>query len=613
MKKRIVSFTRKIVADRRGQILPWLALGMTMMVGAAGMSIDVGHAYVVHAQLQNCANAAALAAAGQVYDAQSNSVNTTTQGDAYSCSSGGNNVDPTLGTVSTSVNAVCLGSLEPSGTTCGSDPTPNAVKVAESTSVPTWLLGVLGIHSIPVVAKATATMGGTAKPWNVAIIIDSTGSMASVDSDCGSLTEFQCALSGVQTLLATDNPCPGATTCSSSNTKIGVSLFTFPPVLTQYNGTTVNSISDDINCNGSPATWQNYTKQPIAAPYILPKPGASLQGAPNNTYMTYTTTSAATTPNKTWEATYQITPFLSDYYDPSNTSAGGLNPSSNLVKAVGYGNTSGCLTYTFGIDGTGGGSNFGNTYIAGAIYMAQAALAAEQTVVPNSQNAIIFLSDGQANASYYIENPTTYGTANGSNQFAQAYQFPSGPKNSEVGPTSTNPADPVPPYYTPATVSSTYGYDTLSSSATLTQAQKNAGATQSRSGSSVGIYPDWYDQCQQGIQAAQYATGAGTVVFSVAYGSEDSGCNSGWSVGLTDTTLVATGANASFNPLSGLTPCVTMENIASTLDTFYSDYLQSGSGSTCEDNRHLVSSLKGIFNAIGATFTAPRLIPNSAT
>ncbi len=591
MKVKIVSFLQKVLKDERGQLVPWLVLGMTMTVGAAGMSIDVGHAYVVHAQLQNDANAAALAAAGQVYVSQSQSNNPTTIADLYSGSSGGKNIDSTFGTVTTSVNSVCLNSLEPPGTACGSSGTPNAVKVTETASVPTWLLGVLGIHTIPVMAKATASMGGLSNPWNVAIIIDSTGSMASVDNNCGSLTEFQCALSGVQALLASTNPCPaGASSCGGATgitPKIGVSLFTFPPVLTQYSGTTVNSISNDINCSGTPATWTNYSKQPIAAPYILPKPGATLEGAPNGTYMTYTQTSTG----HTWRGTYQITGFLSDYYLPSSTSTGGLNTSSNIVKAVGYANTNGCLTYTFGIDGTGGGSGFGNTYIASAIYAAQSALVSQQATVSGSKNALIFLSDGQANASYYSINSSAYGTANGTNQFAQAYQFPSAPSGSEVGPNVSN--DPTPSYYTPATVSSTYGYNTLGVNG-------------------KGLYPDWYDQCQQGIVAAQYATNAGTVVYSVAYGAEGSGCTTGWNVGLTDTTLVATGQNASFT-LSNLIPCVTMENIASNISNFYSDYNQSGSGSTCEDASHTVTSLQDIFTAIASTFTTPRLISNKAT
>ena len=35
-----------------------------------------------------------------------------------------------------------------------------------------------------------------------------------------------------------------------------------------------------------------------------------------------------------------------------------------------------------------------------------------------------------------------------------------------------------------------------------------------------------------------------------------------------------------------------MENIASSLDNFYSDYNQSGSGSTCQDSSHTVTSLQ---------------------
>ena len=110
--------------------------------------------------------------------------------------------------------------------------------------------------------------------------------------------------------------------------------------------------------------------------------------------------------------------------------------------------------------------------------------------------------------------------------------------------------------------------------------------------------------------AAQAAATAGTRIYAVAYGSEQSGCSS--SGGGTDSTLVATGTNQSFT-LSTLTPCVTMENIASSLQYFYSDYNESGSGSTCEDASHTVSTLQDIFLAISADFTTPRLIPNNAT
>ena len=80
-------------------------------------------------------------------------------------------------------------------------------------------------------------------------------------------------------------------------------------------------------------------------------------------------------------------------------------------------------------------SGFGNTYFASSIYAAQAALVAAQAANPGSKNAIIFLSDGQANASEYSKNSSAYGTANSINQYAQASEFPEAPSPSEVGPT----------------------------------------------------------------------------------------------------------------------------------------------------------------------------------
>ena len=589
----ILSFARRAIIDQRGQTLPFVALGMVALLGVGGLVVDVGQAYVVRSQLQNSANAAALAASGYVYTSSSDSVNVSTIAHLYGAGAGDENAY-SGGTVITTVTPKCLNSLMPKGSTCVTGSPSNAIQVTNSTTVNTFLMSLFHVPTLTVGATATASIQGVGNQWNVAIIIDSTGSMAAVDSNCNSQTEFQCALSGTQAMLEATPPCPsGLTTCSGSGSNIRMSLFTFPNVLTSYNGASVPSVSNDINCNGTPATWTNNSAQPIAAPYTLPIPGAALLGTPNATYMAYTTTSAATTSNKTWTATYQVTPFLSDYYEPS--APGGLNSSSDLVKAVGYGSTKGCLTYTFGVDGTGNGSGFGNTYFAGAIYEAQAALAAAQSAY-GGKNALIFVSDGQANASYYAGgsayNNGDYGSTT---QGTHANEFPSGPAGSEVGPNTTS--NPTPAFYTPATITTGTGYANNNGYSALT---------------GTGIYPDWYDQCQQGIQAAQYATSQTTKVFSVAYGSEAQGCNSGWNIGLTDKTLVATGANASFS-LSQLTPCVTMENIASSLNTFFSDYNQSGSGSTCQDASHPTVSLNDIFQAIAATFTTPRLLPNNAT
>jgi len=593
----IRTFVRKVLREERGDVLPLLAVSMVALLGMGGVTIDVGRAYVLREQLQNSANAAALAASGAVYNSAGSDSASSYAATYSSASSGDVNFNSNLPTVTSTVSTKCLNSLMLSGT-CGTSGTANAVQVTQSAVLKTTFMSLFGVKTLTVNAGATASMQGVAQPWNVAIVIDTTGSMADTDSDCNNLTELQCALSGVQTLLGAINPCPAGQSTCTSTANFRVSMFTFPNVLTSYNGVTNSSVSDEINCNGNPATYNNYSAQPIAAPYTLPKPGATLPGAPNATYLTYTQTST----NKQWTATYQITPFLSDYYNVAT--ATNLNSSSNLVKAVGNGSTAGCLTYTFGIDGEGGGSGFGNTYVAGAIYAAQSALISEQAAYPGSKNAMIVLTDGDMTASEYAKNTSSYGSSNSTNQYVDASQFPEAPAGSEIGPTMSG--YPVPSYYTPAKIlaaQNTLAYDTLSST--------SSGSGQTRSGTSKGVYPDWYDQCQQAIVASQYATSHGTAVFAVAYGSGSSGCNSGWSIGLTDTTLVATGNNAAFS-LSQLTPCVTVENMASSLSNFYSDWAQSGSSGNCLDNAHTVTSLADIFSAIAANFTNPRLIPNNS-
>ena len=208
-----------------------------------------------------------------------------------------------------------------------------------------------------------------------------------------------------------------------------------------------------------------------------------------------------------------------------------------------------------GTGGLNGASSGGITYYASILYAAQAALTAEAKLNTGTNNAIIFLSDGQANL------------------MAATSDFPTSPFT---------------------WVSGTSGLTTLTGN---------------------GSYPDTKDECQQAIIAGQAAAAAGTQVYSVAYGSEQTGCySSNGTNGNTDTTLLTFSRplNQTF-AISALTPCIAMENIASSLSNFYSDYNQSGSGSTCQDNSHTVTSLADIFLSIAASFTQPRLIPNTAT
>ncbi len=516
MNKTLRLFVRKAISDQSGQILPWLAVVLVGMLGAAGLTIDVGRAYVAHSQLQNYANAAALAAAGDVYNTSS-TTGASAVATSYSASTGNQNVNGSLGTVTTTVTTVCLNMLMPVGSTCSSSTAvPNAVKVKQTATVPTYFMKLFGFNSLSVSSQATASMQGAAQPWNVAVILDATTSMGSTppSGSCkGYSTLFKCAEAGVQSLLQAVQPCPGGSNCNSSNTQFRVALFSFPNV------STANVSNFWGNCS-----------TPTHEPYTLP-----LTNITGYTPLKYGTATA----------TYEDTPvstsdgdangFVTDYWSATQTN--NLNTSSSIVKEV-----TGCLT------NPGGESS----YFTGAFYAAQAALLAEQKAY-GGKNAIIILSDGQMQA-----------------------------------PSSKFPTGNVTP--------STAGY--------------NASAL-----TTTGYYPSTKNECQQGIMAAQSAQTAGTTVFSVAFGSESSGCTT--SGGGTDSSLIATATsgNAAFSSVNSITPCVTMKNVASPttngISYFYADTSSSSNG--CTDTAHTVSEVNQIFWAISSYFTSPRLLPNNAS
>ncbi len=545
MGKICLSFLHRAFSDQSGQMLALVALFMTVLLGVSGLVIDVGNAYVVRSQLQNSANAAALAAAGYIYNSSSGSITATTVADQYG-STGTSNANPYANAPPT-VQEVCVNMLTPSGTGCTSNSAPNAVRVTETASVNTFFGFMFGVPKFSTSVTATASMqGSNAQPWNVAIILDATGSMNFADPNCGTgQTEFTCATNAIQLMLGSINPCQlGYSTCATSNANFHIALFSFPGISTS---TVAN---DTTNCT-----------TPGFMAYTLPT-GTGTTYSP----LSYTESGGGSGSggggSSTWTATYEIVPFSSDYW--SSTAANNLNSSSTLVNTI-----SGCMSpisqpnnATGGMQGAPGNTNGGITYFAAPIYAAQAALEAEQIAYPGTQNAIILLSDGQANMP------------------ASADDFPS------------------------------------EQNATLA-----SGLTGYTSPTGTGLYPDVTDECQQAIAAAQAATNAGTRVYAVSYGAEKLGCS--YTVGTTgtegsfgtDNTTVATGNNASFTAAT-ITPCITMENIASSLQYFYSDYNQSDAGTgpdrNCIDNSHSVSDLKDILLAVGATFTSPRLLPNNA-
>jgi Putative Flp pilus-assembly TadE/G-like len=339
--KSIFSF---IFLHQDGQILPWVALMMTMFVGTCALVLDVGRVEVIHRQLQSATDAAALAGAQVMPDGDY-----TTVAESYGAGTGNLNATTGVTPATATVTPLCISFLKSQGLPCSGSAGANAIQVRQQAIVPMLFAGVFGFKSLTISATSTAAMRGSKPlPYNVAVILDTTPSMDNSDTNCGSgKTQLTCAEQGVQQLLLNLAP-------SVDN----VSLFTFPNV-------TTTTVSNDYDCT---------TANPTAGPYTFPSTTAK-------TLSTMPYKSGTTTVYET----YQVAPFLADYR--TDNQATSLTTTSNSVKAVG--GKSGC---------TGMQSSYENTYYAGAIYAAQSALIAEQVAKPGTQNVIILLSDGNATA-----------------------------------------------------------------------------------------------------------------------------------------------------------------------------------------------------------------------
>jgi len=109
---------------------------------------------------------------------------------------------------------------------------------------------------------------------------------------------------------------------------------------------------------------------------------------------------------------------------------------------------------------------------------------------------------------------------------------------------------------------------------------------------SSGTYPSYSKECAQAVTAALYAASQGTVVYSVAYGSESSGCSS---------------------DSGAISPCTTMSSIAQPSNNYFSDVAVGGSDPGCTSSWRSVSTLNQIFTEIASDLTTSRLIPNGTT
>jgi len=380
----------------RGQIIPIVLFMMITLFGVGGFVIDAGRLFLAYEELQASTDASALAGgAGLVISKTQAQTDAETFGSQSAIAAappapaypGGNNQYSNLTGVTMveppAVACVSAAYLAP----CGGG-TDNLIQVQQSVTVPMTFAKFFGAKSVTLTATATAaSTGAPSTPYNIALIIDTTASMGQGNSDsCTDPTNNKtystseaCALVGAKILLLNTAPCasnlatcPGTATSSVDM----ISLFTFP------NGQASTMANDYSNGCGGPTITSTYSYPELGTTY-----------APSGT-----------------QPDYQVTTYQSTYR--TNDAATTLNTSSNLTEAIGQ--SSGCA----GLQTPGGLG----TYYAGALAAAQETLVTQQALTgrTGSQNAIILLSDGQANATKMA---TT--DVNGKAVSATAYTYPS--------------------------------------------------------------------------------------------------------------------------------------------------------------------------------------------
>jgi Flp pilus assembly protein TadG len=506
-KSRWVSMTlalsRRMLNDESGQLMAWMALLlMFMFLGIAALSLDVGHAMYIQHELQASADAAALAAAQRLPDTSA-ATGFRTVGTNYS-DAGKNSYSSGVTWSAPVVTGLCLTTVTrpPFNAACSAGAgVYNAVQVTETATFHTFFAGILG-HNIMKMG-ATATAAKEAGHWNVAFVVDTTPSMDFSDPSCGrGVSQLECAQTGIAGLLAGLDP-----------NSDSVAMFTFPAV-------TVDTAKYDNSC---------LTGTPQVGPYVFPGASATNYTNTSTPYVTGSGRSQTTT-----YITYQITPF-------SNTFQ---NSGDAMQIAIGKGKCAGMQT------------SMEYTYMAGAIYAAQAALLNQQSTLLSagipSQNAMIILSDGNA----------------------------TGQESSPGG-----------------------AFNALSNDFISTSAQAGGGSNLYASAS--GIYPSWVGQCGQEVDAAQAAwgnSGNPTRVYTIAYGSPTTSTKAGAPLGNCESDV---GAGQHPN----ITPCQAMQQMASGPQYSYSD---EGPGGNCAGLSAIgPAAMPSIFNGILGSLLYSRLIPNN--
>ena len=153
------------LSEEQGQAIVFVLMTMVAVIAVVGFVIDIGHAYQAQRSLQGAADAAALAGAQQFPDP---TLAQQTAQQFGSSATGANRItDMTVNEqIATSCNA----------TIPGCSPV-NMVSVNETANVPTFFSKIVGVNSFDLHVHAAACSPCGAKPVDIILVLDRTGSM----------------------------------------------------------------------------------------------------------------------------------------------------------------------------------------------------------------------------------------------------------------------------------------------------------------------------------------------------------------------------------------------------------------------------------------------------
>lgn len=283
-------------------------------------------------------------------------------------------------------------------------------------------------------------------------------------------------------------------------------------------------------------------------PYTFPVAGASTMST-----MPYVTTTQVWVPSSggsgwgggSWQTqttTQYATYQVVNYSTDYKSSDSSTTLNTSSNLVKAVGGKSGCASM---------GTGYENTYYAGAIYAAQSSLVAQQASNPKAGNVMIILSDGNATAKEY------------------------------------SPGSAFQP-----------GYNDMVSSSSM------AGNT-SNYATSGGTYASWVGQCSQAVDAAEAASDAGTLIYTIAYGSPSTSSSQN---------CYSDRTNSVTHPY--ITPCQTLQDMSTNYtsgDTthFYSDYNFGGdTGCQASGPNSGTTAIADIYALIASQLSGARLIPN---